>query len=58
MHVQFMSVAIGEDLVAEGWIVRRGRTRRVLRDPRCTAATSGKIVARSVLTYNVQTVKS
>ena len=26
MHVQFMSVAIGEDLIAEGWIVRRGRT--------------------------------
>ena len=56
MHVQFMSVAIGEDLIAEGWIVRRGRT-VVFCESEARGATSGKLVARAVLTYNVQQVK-
>jgi acyl-coenzyme A thioesterase PaaI-like protein len=51
-----MSVAIGEDLIAEGWIVRRGRT-VVFCESEARGATSGKVVARAVLTYNVQQVK-
>jgi uncharacterized protein (TIGR00369 family) len=55
MHVQFMSALIGEDGVAEGWIVKRGRT-TVFCEAEVTGADSGKVIARSVLTYNVSGV--
>jgi uncharacterized protein (TIGR00369 family) len=53
MHVQYLSAAIGEDLVAEGWIVRRGRS-VVFCEAEVRGATTGKVIARSMLTYNVQ----
>jgi uncharacterized protein (TIGR00369 family) len=52
MHVQYLSALIQDDAVAEGWIVRRGRT-TVFCESEVVAATTGKIVARSILTYNV-----
>jgi uncharacterized protein (TIGR00369 family) len=52
MHVQFLSALIAEDAVGEGWIVKRGRG-TVFCESEVVGATSGKIVARSVLTYNV-----
>ena len=52
MHVQFMSALIGEDAVAEGWIVKRGRT-VVFCESEARTASAGKLIARSVLTYNV-----
>ena len=52
MHVQFMSALIGEDAVAEGWVVKRGRT-VVFCESEVRTAASGKLIARSVLTYNV-----
>jgi uncharacterized protein (TIGR00369 family) len=52
MHVQFMSALVADDLVAEGWIVRRGRS-VVFCEAEAVAATTGRIVARSVMTYNV-----
>jgi uncharacterized protein (TIGR00369 family) len=57
MHIQFMAAAIGEDLVAEGWIVRRGR-RVVFCESEARGATGGKLIARAMLTYNVQLVQS
>jgi len=56
MHLQFMSAAIDEDLVAEGWIVRRGRA-VVFCESEARGATSGKVIARAVLTYNVRPVE-
>jgi uncharacterized protein (TIGR00369 family) len=52
MHVQYLSALIGEDAVAEGWAVKRGRT-TVFCESEVIGATSGKLIARSVLTYNV-----
>jgi uncharacterized protein (TIGR00369 family) len=51
MHVQFLSALIGDDAVAEGWIVKRGRTVVFCESEVRTSA--GKLIARSVLTYNV-----
>jgi uncharacterized protein (TIGR00369 family) len=53
MHVQFLSSVRDDDLVAEGWVVRRGRT-TVFAEAEAVAASSGKLIARSVLTYNVR----
>ena len=52
LHVQYMSAAKQEDLIAEGWVTKRGRS-VVFCESEAIGATSGKVVARSVLTYNV-----
>ncbi len=52
MHVQFMAALIADDAVAEGWIVRRGRS-TVFCESEAVAATTGRVIARSMLTYNV-----
>jgi uncharacterized protein (TIGR00369 family) len=52
MHVQFMSALVRDDAVAEGWIVRRGRS-VVFCESEVLASSTGTVVARSVLTYNV-----
>lgn len=52
MHVQYMSALVKEDAVAEGWIVKRGRS-VVFCEAEIIGATSGKLIARAVLTYNV-----
>lgn len=56
MHVQYLSALIGEDGIAEGWVVKRGRT-TVFCEAELRGGTSGKLIARSVLTYNVSAVK-
>lgn len=57
MHVQYLSALVQEDGVAEGWIVRRGRT-TVFCEAEVTGATSGRLIARSLLTYNVSPPKA
>jgi uncharacterized protein (TIGR00369 family) len=52
MHVQFLSALVGDNAVAEGWVVRRGRT-MVFCEAEVVAASTGRVVARSMLTYNV-----
>lgn len=56
MHVQFMRPIAGgegaEDAVAEGWVTKRGRTTAFC-ESEAVGATSGKVLAKSVLTYNV-----
>ena len=54
MHVQYLSALIQEDGLVEGWVVKRGRT-TVFCESELMGATSGKLIARSVLTYNVST---
>ena len=57
MHVQYLSALIQEDGIAEGWVVKRGRT-TVFCESELIGGTSGKLIARSVLTYNVSTPRS
>ena len=60
LHVQFIRAIPGpgpdgtggEDAIAEGWVVRRGRTTAFC-ESEVFAADSGKLVAKSVSTYNV-----
>ncbi len=55
MHVQFVSAVKEQDIVAEGWVVRRGRS-VVFCESEALNAVTGKLVAKSVLTYNVSGV--
>jgi acyl-coenzyme A thioesterase PaaI-like protein len=52
LHVQFLSAVKREDVVAEGWVTKRGRT-VVFCESEAFGATTGRLVAKSVLTYNV-----
>ncbi|MEP1125677.1 MAG: PaaI family thioesterase [Ilumatobacter sp.] len=60
MHVQFMRGIVGgdkaEDAVAEGWVTRRGR-RTVFCESEAFGATSGDLLAKSVLTYSVSPLR-
>ncbi|MDQ3542675.1 MAG: PaaI family thioesterase [Actinomycetota bacterium] len=53
LHVQFLDALRDEDAVAEGWVVRQGR-RTVFGESEARAATSGRLVAKAVLTYSVR----
>ncbi|MFM2183015.1 MAG: hypothetical protein RJB61_1309 [Actinomycetota bacterium] len=50
-HVQYLSALVGEDGIAEGWVVRRGRT-LVFCEAELVSA-GGGVVARGLLTYHV-----
>ena len=52
LHVQFIGAVKDEDVVAEGWVTKRGRT-VVFCESEALGATTGRLIARSVLTYNV-----
>jgi uncharacterized protein (TIGR00369 family) len=52
LHIQYLNALVGEDAVAEGWIVQRGRS-MVFCEAEITGASSGKRIARSVLTYKL-----
>jgi uncharacterized protein (TIGR00369 family) len=52
MHVQYLSALVQDDAVIEGWVVRRGRT-MVFCEAEVVGASTGRLVARSLMTYNV-----
>jgi len=52
LHVQYIGAVADEDVVAEGWVTRRGR-RVVFCESEAVGARSGRLIAKSVLTYNV-----
>ena len=52
MHVQFIGALVDRDAVAEGWVVRRGRT-TVFCESEALEDGTGRLLARSVLTYHV-----
>jgi acyl-CoA thioesterase len=52
LHVQYMEAVVDSDVVAEGWVVRRGR-RVVFGQAEARAASTGRVAATAVLTYNV-----
>lgn len=51
-HIQFIAPLADEDAIAEGWVVKRGR-RTAFCESEVTGATSGRLIARSVLTYSI-----
>lgn len=52
LHVQYLAAVEDEDVVAEGWITKRGRS-VVFCESEAVGATSGRTIAKSMLTYNV-----
>ena len=52
LHVQFIGAIKDEDAVAEGWVTKRGRS-IVFCESEAHGAESGRLLAKSVLTYNV-----
>lgn len=52
LHVQYIGAVVDEDVVAEGWVTKRGR-RVVFCESEALGASSGRLIARSLLTYNV-----
>lgn len=52
LHVQYLSALKGEDSVAEGWIVQRGRS-IVFCEAEVLGADSGRVIARGHMTYKV-----
>lgn len=53
LHVQYLRPVRDEDVIAEGWVVRRGR-RIVFGRSEASGADSGELAATAVLTYNVR----
>lgn len=52
LHVQYIGAVKDEDIVAEGWVTKRGRS-VVFCESEAVGAISGRLIAKSVLTYNV-----
>lgn len=57
LHVQYIGAVKDEDVVAEGWVTKRGRS-VVFCESEAVGASSGRLIARSVLTYNVSPAPS
>ncbi len=51
-HVQYIGALVDDDAVAEGWVVKRGRS-LVFAESEAVAATSGSLLARASLTFSV-----
>ena len=52
LHVQNIGAVTDEDVVAEGWVTKRGRS-VVFCESEALGASTGRLIARSVLTFNV-----
>ena len=53
LHVQYLAALTDDDAIGEGWIVRQGKS-TVFGESEAFAASSGKLVAKAILTYNVR----
>jgi uncharacterized protein (TIGR00369 family) len=51
LHVQYQGAVVNQDMVAEGWVTRRGRSVVFCEAEVCTAA--GEVVAKGFMTYRV-----
>lgn len=51
-HIQYIAPIVDEDAVAEGWVVKRGK-RTAFCESEVVAATSGRLIAKSILTYAI-----
>lgn len=52
LHIQFLGALVGEDAIAEGWVVQRGRS-MVFVEGEVIGADSGRLIARGQMTYKV-----
>lgn len=52
LHVQYLGAVRDDDVVAEGWVTRRGR-QVVFCESAAIAVGSGRAVAKAIATYNV-----
>ncbi|MDQ3739148.1 MAG: PaaI family thioesterase [Actinomycetota bacterium] len=52
LHVQFIGAARDDDVVAEGWVTRRGRT-VVFGESEARGVDSGRLIGKAALTFNV-----
>lgn len=52
LHIQFLGALVGEDALAEGWVVQRGRS-MVFVEAEVIGADSGRLIARGQMTYKV-----
>ncbi len=50
MHVRYLSALVGETAIAEGWVVKRGRS-LVFCEAEIVGASTGKTIASASLTY-------
>jgi uncharacterized protein (TIGR00369 family) len=57
MNVQYLAALVQDDAIAEGWVVKRGRT-MVFCEAELVSATKGTLVARSLLTYHVSVART
>jgi uncharacterized protein (TIGR00369 family) len=57
MSVQYLAALVQEDAVAEGWVVKRGRT-IVFCEAELVGARKGNLIARSLLTYHVSPART
>ena len=55
LHVQYHNALVKEDAVAEGWVTKRGRS-VVFCETEVTGRSSGKRIARGLMTYNISTL--
>lgn len=51
LHVQYQGAVVGRDMVAEGWVTRRGRSVVFCEAEVCTDG--GDVVAKGFMTYRV-----
>lgn len=56
LHVQYHNALVKEDAVAEGWVTKRGRS-VVFCETEVTGRSSGKRIARGLMTYNISTLR-
>jgi uncharacterized protein (TIGR00369 family) len=57
MNIQYLAGLVQEDAIAEGWVVKRGRT-MVFCEAELVGATKGHLIARSLLTYHVSVART
>lgn len=51
LHVQYQGAVVNQDMIAEGWVTRRGRSVVFCEAEVCTD--TGDVVARGMMTYKV-----
>ena len=56
LHIQYLSALVQDDAVAEGWVVRRGRSIMFCR-AEVFAGSSGRLLATGSLTYAMSPIR-
>jgi uncharacterized protein (TIGR00369 family) len=57
MNIQYLAALVQDDAIAEGWVVKRGRT-MVFCEAELVGAAKGNLVARALLTYHVSVART